>query len=69
MTFEGALGEVALQPGRTGGVFDVWVGDVRVWNRAADGGLPELKQLKRRVRALVAPGMALGHSDAPAGDA
>lgn len=61
-TFPRELGEVALVP-TTGGAFVIEVDDVRVWDRAADGGFPEIADLKRRVRDLVAPGRALGHVD------
>jgi len=60
------LGEVALRPG-TGGVFRVRVGDQVVWDRAVDGGFPDLGPLKRTVRDLVAPGRSLGHTDRSAG--
>jgi len=61
-----AGGEVALHPS-TGGVFRVDVelgGETRhVWNRKRDDGFPEVTELKRRVRDLMAPGKSLGHSD------
>lgn len=62
-TFQAELGEVALAPG-TGGVFEVRLDGVVVWSRASEGRFPELKELKQRVRDAVAPGKALGHSDA-----
>lgn len=61
-TFEEDLAEVALRPGE-GGVFDVHVADVLVWSRKEEGRFPELRELKQRVRDIVAPGRALGHSD------
>ncbi|MGH8636895.1 MAG: SelT/SelW/SelH family protein [Burkholderiales bacterium] len=61
-TFQQELGEVALIPG-TGGVFEVRVDGAVVWSRAEAGRFPELKELKQRVRDLVAPGRPLGHSD------
>jgi selenoprotein W-related protein len=61
-TFESDLGEVALVPG-TGGVFEVWAGRQRVWSREDDGRFPEIKELKRLVRDVVAPGRSLGHVD------
>ena len=61
-TFETDLGEVALIPG-TGGVFEVRIDGRTVWSREADGGFPEPKQLKQRVRDVVAPGRDLGHAD------
>jgi selenoprotein W-related protein len=61
-TFETELAEVALIPG-TGGVFEVRVDGETVWSRKADGGFPEPKQLKQRVRDVVAPDRDLGHAD------
>ena len=61
-TFQAEIGEVALVPG-TGGIFDVRVGDQVVWSRAAEGRFPELKELKQRLRDVIAPGRPLGHSD------
>lgn len=62
-TFTTELGEVALVPG-VGGVFEVRLGDETLWSRQAEGGFPELAHLKRVVRDRVAPGRALGHSEA-----
>ncbi|MFF2270527.1 SelT/SelW/SelH family protein [Cellulosimicrobium cellulans] len=65
-TFRTRLGEVALVPG-TDGVFRVTLdagdGPVLLWDRKADGGFPEIPDLKRRVRDAVAPDLALGHTD------
>ncbi|KAH7272780.1 Rdx family-domain-containing protein [Fusarium solani] len=71
-TFSTALGEVALQPS-TGGTFivsithqapDVETASTKVlWDRREDGGFPETKELKRRVRDVVEPGRDLGHVD------
>jgi selenoprotein W-related protein len=67
-TFEKEVGEVALVPG-SGGVFEVRVDGERVWSRAADGGFPEIKQLKQLVRDRIAPGRDVGHVDRVDGDA
>jgi selT/selW/selH-like putative selenoprotein len=79
-TFGGSLGEVALIPA-TGGLFtvhltykpvgeaeesDVQTREVLLWDRKAEGGFPETKILKQRVRNLIEPGKDLGHSDKPA---
>lgn len=61
-TFQEELGEVALIPG-SGGIFEVRVTGTVVWSRAGEGRFPELKELKQRVRDVIAPGRALGHSD------
>jgi selT/selW/selH-like putative selenoprotein len=80
-TFGGSLGEVALIPA-TGGLFtvhltykpvgeegkdsDVQTREVLLWDRKAEGGFPETKILKQRVRNHIEPGKDLGHSDGPA---
>lgn len=73
-TFGPALGEVALQPA-TGGVFTVTIETADtasstgtsaprlLWDRKTDGGFPETKELKRRVRDVIEPGRDLGHVD------
>ena len=61
-TFSDELAEVALRPG-TGGVFRVEADDALVWDRKAEGGFPEITELKRRVRDVVAPERELGHTD------
>jgi selenoprotein W-related protein len=53
---------VALRPG-SGGLFEVRVDGVTVWERKADVGFPEAKELKQRVRDVAFPGRGLGHSD------
>ncbi|WP_374310770.1 SelT/SelW/SelH family protein [Dongia sp.] len=62
VTFEDELGGVTLIPG-SGGVFDVTVDGVIAWSRKVEGRFPELKELKQRIRDLVAPERPLGHSD------
>ena len=69
-TFNGTLEVVSLVPNHNnGGVFEVQVateaGVETVWSRADEGGFPESKVLKQRVRNLVDPERSLGHSDAP----
>jgi selenoprotein W-related protein len=61
-TFETELGEVALVPG-TGGIFEVYVDDSRIWSRVERGGFPDIKELKQLVRDQVAPERHLGHTD------
>ncbi|OAA78309.1 selenoprotein domain protein [Akanthomyces lecanii RCEF 1005] len=74
-TFSTGLGEVALQPS-TGGRFIVTIhhgaagasgpeesGKTVLWDRKVDGGFPETKELKRRVRDVIEPGRGLGHVD------
>jgi selenoprotein W-related protein len=61
-TFEQELGELALLPG-TGGVFDIYVGNERIWSRAEQGRFPDIKELKQLVRNHIAPHKTLGHSE------
>ena len=64
-TFDGGeLREVALSPAEIAGTWTVSIDEQIVWDRKADGGFPEAKILKRRVRDIVAPDASLGHSDA-----
>lgn len=61
-TFSEELGEVALRPG-TGGTFRIELDGETIWDRVADGGFPEIKVLRGRVRDRVAPDRGLGHTD------
>ncbi len=61
-TFGEDIGEVSLVPG-TGGIFEIRCGDDLLWERKRDGGFPEAKVLKQRVRDHVWPERDLGHSD------
>ena len=64
-TFDGGeLREVALSPAPVAGTWTVSINDQIVWDRKADGGFPEAKILKRRVRDVVSPDASIGHSDA-----
>jgi selenoprotein W-related protein len=62
-TFEDDLAGVTLVPDDLGGRFIVRVGDQVVWDRKRDGGFPEIKVLKQRVRDAAVPDKDLGHSD------
>ena len=61
-TFGQDLAEVALVHG-TGGIFVVTLDGQTIWDRKADGGFPEAKVLKQRVRDVAWPQRDLGHSD------
>ncbi|GAB7354346.1 hypothetical protein MBLNU459_g4856t1 [Dothideomycetes sp. NU459] len=72
------IGEIALIPA-TGGLFSVQltykteatdgasaeVREVLLWDRKSEGGFPEARILKQRVRNHIEPGRDLGHSDKP----
>ncbi|HEY2067720.1 MAG TPA: SelT/SelW/SelH family protein [Gemmatimonadaceae bacterium] len=62
VTFERELGEVALRPGDEG-VYEVRLDGTLIWSRLDDGGFPEPKELKQRIRDRIAPDRSLGHSD------
>tara|TARA_R110002124_G_scaffold45163_1_gene136951 strand:+ start:8017 stop:8298 length:282 start_codon:yes stop_codon:yes gene_type:complete len=62
-TFEDDLAGVTLVPDDVGGRFCVRVGDSVVWDRKRDGGFPEIKVLKQRVRDVAVPDKELGHSE------
>lgn len=61
-TFGEQLTEVALSPSH-GGTFEIWCGDTLLWERKRDGGFPEAKELKQRVRDRIDPQRSLGHND------
>ncbi len=63
-TFRDDLAEVALIPA-SGGAFSIVVGADTVWERTRDGGFPDVKALKQRVRDRLDPARDLGHIDRP----
>lgn len=61
-TFEDEIGGVSLIPG-IGGVFDVTADGKQVWSRKEMGRFPDITELKRAVRDVIAPERDLGHTD------
>lgn len=61
-TFAADLGEVALAPA-TGGTFHITYEGEEIWERKRDGGFPDVKTLKQRVRDRLDPLRDLGHTD------
>ncbi len=61
-TFAEDLGGVTLIPGH-GGIFEIRLDGALIWERKRDGGFPDVKQLKQRVRDQIAPDRDLGHID------
>ncbi|KIM91050.1 hypothetical protein PILCRDRAFT_811567 [Piloderma croceum F 1598] len=65
------LASVTLLPlnsDETAGRFRVWLylsadPPILLWDRKVEGGFPELKVLKQRLRDNIQPGVSLGHSD------
>ena len=62
-TFVDDLEEVALKPTEQSGQFEISLDQQIIWGRKKDGGFPEAKVLKQRVRDCIDPGRSLGHSD------
>ncbi|CTQ59991.1 SelT/SelW/SelH family protein [Roseibium album] len=63
-TFSEETGAVTLVPA-TGGTFVISCNGVTIWDRTDDGGFPEAKVLKQRLRDLLWTDKALGHTDRP----
>ncbi|CAI0786010.1 SelT/SelW/SelH family protein [Serratia proteamaculans] len=61
-TFSTDLASVTLVPG-TGGIYQVTVDDMVIWDRKIDGGFPEAAALKQRLRDRCFPERSLGHVD------
>ena len=62
-TFEDDLRGVSLIPNSAGGIFEIRLDGTRIWSRAEDGGFPDAKDLKQRVRDCIDPDRDLGHID------
>lgn len=62
-TFGNSLGEVSIRPSDNSGTFNVWIDGQLIWCRKREGGFPELKEVKQRIRDVINPDMSLGHSD------
>ncbi|KAF9221885.1 hypothetical protein BS17DRAFT_756487 [Gyrodon lividus] len=63
-----AVSTMPLNADDTAGRFRVWLNVVNdapilIWDRKVEGGFPELKVLKQRIRDHIQPGKSLGHSD------
>jgi selenoprotein W-related protein len=61
-TFGTELSEVILVPG-TGGIFEIHLDGDMIWERKRDGGFPDSRLLKQKVRDRIDPGRDLGHVD------
>ena len=54
---------MTLIPDDLGGTFEIRVDDTVIWERKADGGFPDAKTLKQRLRDQIEPEKDLGHND------
>lgn len=61
-TFGQDIASVTLIPG-TGGIFQITLDGALIWDRKAQGGFPDVKQLKQMIRDHVWPERDLGHVD------
>ena len=61
-TFSEEIASLTLIPA-TGGTFEIVANGQTVWSRKGEGGFPEIKELKQRVRDVIAPTRDLGHTD------
>lgn len=62
-TFQDQLAAVTLVPGEVGGIFEISLNEELIWERKRDGGFPDVKELKTRVRDRINPQQDLGHLD------
>ena len=60
-TFSEDIRGVSLIPGNEAGIFEIRCGRDIIWERGKKKGLPEIKELKRKVRDVVIPDKDLGH--------
>jgi selenoprotein W-related protein len=61
-TFDGDIASLTLKPG-TGGVFDISLDGVPLWSRKSEGRMPDIIELKQRLRDRIDPARDLGHID------
>jgi selenoprotein W-related protein len=47
----------------TGGRFEIHCNNRLIWERKQEGGFPDAKQLKQRIRDVIDPERDLGHID------
>ena len=62
-TFVDEVGQVALEPSCEAGLFRIHVDGGLLWCRKSEGGFPDVKALKKRIRDKIAPDRELGHLD------
>lgn len=62
-TFSDDLHAVKLRPSEVAGRYTITIDEQLLWDRKREGHFPEPKEIKQRVRDVVAPDRDLGHSD------
>ena len=61
-TFGTDLEEVSLSP-CGGGIYEIWLDDQLLFSRKEENRFPEAKEIKQKIRDVIAPERSLGHSD------
>ena len=62
-TFDGDVDEVALLPSKVAGIFQMRANGTLVWDRKSEQAFPESREIKCRIRDIIAPDKDLGHSE------
>ena len=63
-TFEQEIEEVTLKPNKkVSGTFKITCNQDLIWCRKIEGGFPDIKELKKKVRDVINPDKELGHLD------
>ncbi|TAF46187.1 MAG: SelT/SelW/SelH family protein [Sphingobacteriales bacterium] len=62
-TFSDDVFSVNLQPSELAGKFSISINDEEIYDRKTEGGFPEIKDLKQKLRDKINPDKNLGHSD------
>ena len=62
-TFSDGIRGVTLIPGNIAGIFEIRCDRDLIWERGKKKSMPEIKELKRKIRDVVAPEKDLGHID------
>ncbi|TCL01586.1 selenoprotein W-related protein [Shimia isoporae] len=62
-TFGDALHGVTIAPAEVPGTYRIEVDGKTIWDRKRDGGFPETKEIKKRLRHVIDPERDLGHLD------
>ena len=61
-TFVDSIESVSLHPAETG-TFRILVDEKVAWDRRVENGFPQPREIKQRVRDIIAPDKDLGHID------
>lgn len=62
-TFNDDLYAVQLRPSEVAGRYTIKLDEQLLWDRKREGHFPEPKEIKQRVRDVIAPDRSLGHND------